>query len=68
MNWLDWDKLKREWKTVALAVVWFLVESYDAVAAFMDVPGLFPADWQWWMRPAFPILMLLLRKWKDSDA
>lgn len=67
-DWLDWDKLKHEWKTAAVAVVGLVIEAYDAVAPFVDLPSLFPPDWRKWVSPAILVLMLLLRKWRDSDA
>jgi hypothetical protein len=64
---IDWAKLRREWKTAALAVVGILLEIYDAVAPFVDLPILFPPAWQPWVSPAILVLMLLLRKWKDAQ-
>lgn len=63
---IDWDKLKREWKTAVVAVVGLIIEAYDAVAYMVDWPSLFPAAWQPFVTPTILILMLLLRKWKDS--
>ena len=62
---VDWGKLRREWKTVAVAVVGLIIEVYDAVAPFVDFPSLFPADWKPWVSPSILVLMLLLRKWND---
>jgi len=67
MNWLDWDKLKEEWKTAALAVVGLIIEAYDAVAYMVDLPSLFPESVRPWVMPTILILMLLLRKWKDAQ-
>lgn len=66
-DWLDWDKLKHEWKTAALAVVGLLIEAYDAVAPFVDLPSLFPEQVRPWVSPSILVLMLLLRKWKDAN-
>jgi hypothetical protein len=65
-GWLDWEKLRQEWKTAALAVVGLLLEIYDAVAPFVDLPSLFPPDLRPWVSPTILVLMLLLRKWKDG--
>lgn len=69
-GWVDWDKLRREWKTLALALVGIIIESYDALAmsGTIDLPALL-APWLGpWGGPLILILMLLLRKWKDSEA
>jgi hypothetical protein len=67
-GWLDWGKFKREWKTAALTVAWAIVELYDLIAPYVDLPQLFPRTWQPFIRPAIPILILLLRRWKDANA
>ena len=69
-GWLDWEKLKREWRTVALAIVGIILESYDAVfmSGLVDIPALFPAAVAPFVAPAILVLMLLLRKWKDSHS
>ena len=67
-DWLDWDKLKREWKTVAVAIVGLILEVYDALTLYglFDLPALFPEEIRPFVAPGFLILMLLLRRWKDS--
>ena len=67
-DWLDWGKLKQEWKTAALAVVGLLLETYDALIAtgMVDLPALFPAWAQPFVGPVILMLMLYLRKWKYS--
>lgn len=64
---MDWAKLRREWKTAAVAVVGLLIEVYDAVAPFVDFPSLFPPAWRPWVSPTILVLMLLLRKWRDAS-
>jgi hypothetical protein len=65
---IDWAKLRREWKTLALALVGIVIESYDALAmsGTIDLPGLLTPWLGHWGGPALLVGMLLLRKWKDS--
>ena len=63
---IDWAKLRREWKTAAVAVVGLVIEVYDAVAYRVDFPALFPPDVRPFVGPSILVLMLLLRKWRDS--
>jgi hypothetical protein len=65
---IDFQKLKREWKTAAVAVVGTLIEIYDAliVTGMIDLPKLFPDEVRPWVAPSTLVLMLLLRKWKDN--
>jgi len=66
---IDWQKLKREWKTAAVAVVGALIEIYDAliVTGQVQLPPLFPEHYRPWVGPTALVLMLLLRKWKDAN-
>lgn len=68
-GWIDWDKLKREWKTAAIAVVGIILEGYDALVmtGVIDLPSLFPIPVQPFVAPAILMLMLYLRRWKDAD-
>lgn len=65
---IDLQKLKREWKTAALATAGALVETYDAlvVTGQVDLPALFSDKYRPMVGPGILISMLLLRKWKDS--
>jgi hypothetical protein len=67
-GWLDWGKLKQEWKTVAVAVVGIVIEVYDSLlmTGMVDLPSLFPEVIRPFVAPTFLVLMLLLRKWKYS--
>lgn len=68
-GWIDWEKLKQEWKTAALAVVGIMLEVYDAlvVTGMVDFPRLFPEPIQPFVSPSVLVLMLLLRKWKAAE-
>ena len=63
-----WEKLKREWKTAAVAISGIIVEIYDAliVSGQVELPPLFPEHYRPWVGPMTLVLMLLLRKWKDT--
>ena len=66
---IDLEKLKREWKTFAVAVVGTIVEVYDALitSGQVELPPLFPEHYRPWVGPLTLVLMLLLRKWKDAN-
>ena len=66
---IDLEKLKREWKTFAVAVVGTVIEVYDALIASgqVELPPLFPERYRPWVGPSCLVLMLLLRKWKDAN-
>lgn len=64
---IDFQKLKREWKTFAVAVVGFILETYDAlvVTGMIDLPKLFPDHLQPYVGPTALFLMLVLRKYNN---
>ena len=66
---IDLEKLKREWKTFAVAVVGTIVEVYDALitSGQVELPPLFPEHYRPWVGPLTLVLTLLLRKWKDAN-
>jgi hypothetical protein len=66
---IDWQKLRREWKTFALAIAGIILEIYDAliVTGLIDLPAVYSDEIRPWMKPAFLIGMLLLRKWRDAN-
>jgi len=64
---IDWAKLRREWKTAALAVAGLLIEIYEVVRYQLDLPSLFPPHIRPFVNPAILVGMLLLRKWRDSE-
>jgi hypothetical protein len=66
---IDLEKLKREWKTFAIAVVGTIIEVYDALitSGQVELPPLFPEHYRPWVGPLTLVLMLLLRKWKDAN-
>lgn len=61
-------KLKREWKTAATAVVGIFIEAWDLILGYqLDlVDPLIAPEHQWMVHMGIPMLMLLLRKWKDT--
>jgi hypothetical protein len=63
-----WPKLKREWKTAVVAVVGVIVEAWDLVlsAKLSYVEPLVSPDHQWIIHIGIPVLMLVLRRWKDN--
>lgn len=64
-----WSKLRREWKTAAVAVIGIIVESWDLILAphISYLEPLVSPDHQWIVHIGIPVLMLILRKWKDAD-
>ena len=67
-NWIDWAKLRREWRSFAITVAGLVVEIYDGVvySGAVNLPTLVPETWRPWFTPAVLILILLLRKYRDS--
>lgn len=65
---IDFQKLKHEWKTAAVAIVGAIVETWDLVSYQFDlIDPLIPVQHQWIMHISIPVLMLLLRKWRDAE-
>lgn len=64
-----WQKLKREWKTAALAISGIILMVYDGTVAtgMVDLPSLFPEEYRPWVGPGFLIGMLLLRRWREAN-
>jgi hypothetical protein len=69
---IDFDKLKREWKTFALAVGATIVGAVQAGAELgLQVPDLFnwlPDKVKPWVLLAFGLGMLVFRRYRDADA
>ena len=62
-----WDKLKREWKTLAFALLTIAVGTYEAaVAAGYDLTPLLPDHWKPFAVPIIGITFLVLRQWRDK--
>lgn len=63
---VDIQKLRREWKTFALAVVTFSVGCWDAAStAGYDLSPIIPDKYRPYAVPAIGLSFLALRKWKD---
>ena len=59
------EKLKREWKTFAVAALSAVVFGYDAlVANGIDYMPLIPDDYKKYAAFAIPVVMLTLRRYK----
>lgn len=67
-GWLDWEKLKREWKSAVVLVAGAFLETYEAlvVTGMVDLPSLFPEPYNAFAGPGFMLLALAVRKWKDK--
>lgn len=61
------DKLRREWKTAALAVATFLVGVWDAGASAMDWTPVVPPQYRQYVPLFLGVLFLVLRKWIDAE-
>lgn len=62
-----WDKLKREWKTFALAVTTTIVGVWEVARdSGYDLSPIVPEKYRPYAIPGVGIAFLLLRKWKDS--
>lgn len=59
-----WDKLKREWKTAAFAVVSVLVSLWDAGASTYDYTPLVPDKYKPYVPVLVPLFFLILRRWR----
>lgn len=65
---IDWAKLRREWKTFALAVGTTVVGGYDIVVAAAqqygyDYTQLIKQEYRMYVIPAVAVAFLALRKW-----
>lgn len=65
------QKLRREWKTFALAIVVTVVGWYDLIVSVAQTYGydytqLIKAEYRMYVVPAIGLAFLALRKWKDS--
>jgi hypothetical protein len=60
-------KLRREWKTALVAVLGTIIEVHDALIAtgLIDLNPFIPPQYRPYVSAAWPILMLVLRKWRD---
>lgn len=66
---IDVSKLRREWKTFALAVTTTAVGCWDAAAgAGYDLSPIIPDKYRPYAVPAIGLSFLALRKWKDHVA
>jgi len=68
---IDWQKLRREWKTFVLAIVTTSIGAYDTVVEIAqrygyDYTQLIKAEWRVYVVPAIGIGFLILRKWRDA--
>lgn len=62
-----WDKLKREWKTFAFALLTIMVGTYEAaVTAGYDLAPLIPENWRPYAVPLIGVTFLALRQWRDK--
>lgn len=62
-----WDKLKREWKTFAFAVVTVAIGTWEAaVASGYDLTPLIPEKYRPYAVPLIGISFLALRQWRDK--
>lgn len=73
-DWIDWAKLRHEWKTLAVAIAGIIIEGYDAATAVGLIDAIpiktllnIPPDYQPLVSPTILFLMLLLRKWRDAN-
>ncbi|SHH46810.1 hypothetical protein [Bradyrhizobium erythrophlei] len=63
---IDFQKLKREWKTFTLGVVTSLIGLYDAfIASSLDYTPIIPEHWRPYAPLVIGVLFLLLRQYKD---
>jgi hypothetical protein len=63
------EKLKREWKTFALAVVTIAVGTWEAAVTLgYDLTPLIPETWRPYAPPLIGVTFLALRKWKDYES
>lgn len=65
-----WNKLKKEWKTATAAILGVVVGAHDAIIAAGYAPDDFapiiPEHYKPFAPLVFGLIMLGLRKWKDS--
>ena len=67
MDWGNfWEKLKREWKTAAVAVIGAVVMGYESVAYMLDWSLMF-GDKAPMVGFGLSVSMLLLRRWLDKQ-
>jgi hypothetical protein len=63
---IDFQKLKHEWKTAALAGVTTLVGLHDLIATSgYDLTPFVPEQWRPYVIPLIGVSFLLLRRWTD---
>lgn len=63
------EKLKREWKTFALAIVTIALGTWEAaVAVGYDLTPLMPEAWRPFAPPLIGVLFLALRQWKNYES
>lgn len=60
-------KLKREWKTAALAVGTFLVGIWDAGASAFDFTPVVPEHWRPYVPLGLGLGFLILRRWTAGE-
>lgn len=60
---MDWQKLKHEWKTAALAVATSLVGIWDAGASAFDWTPIVPDQYRQYVPLTLGMLFLVLRRW-----
>jgi hypothetical protein len=68
---IDFQKLKREWKTFALGVATSIVGLYDVVVEVArtygyDYTQLIKAEYRLYVVPAVAVAFLALRKWTST--
>ena len=63
---IDFQKLRREWKTFALAVATIALGTWEATRALgYDLTPLLPEQWRPLALPVVGVSFLALRQWKD---
>lgn len=66
MSFIDWQKLKNEWKTFSLGVVTVIVGAYDAfIASALDYTPIIPIQYREYAPLIIGVLFLSLRKYKE---
>ena len=60
---MDWQKLRHEWKTAALAVATTALGIWDAGASAFDWSVIVPEQYQRYEPLVLGMLFLILRRW-----
>lgn len=64
---IDFQKLKREWKTFALAAITTVIGLWDSVVAYgYDYTSLIKEEYRMYVIPALGVAFLALRKWSSQ--